>query len=56
MVLLDTPGVMMEEFNKLDGIMLKSVRNSMANADVLFYIVEDGAGSVRVGRIGAEKG
>ena len=40
MVLLDTPGVMMEEFNKLDGIMLKSVRNSMANADVLFYIVD----------------
>jgi len=40
MVLLDTPGVMIEEFNKLDGIMLKSVRNSMANADVLFYIVD----------------
>ena len=40
MVLLDTPGVMVEEFNKLDGIMLKSVRNSMANADVLFYIVD----------------
>ena len=40
MVLLDTPGVMQEEFNKLDGIMLKSVRNSMANADVLFYIVD----------------
>ncbi|CAL56826.1 P-loop containing nucleoside triphosphate hydrolase [Ostreococcus tauri] len=40
MVLLDTPGVMVEEFNKLDGIMLKSVRNSMANADVMFYIVD----------------
>ena len=40
MVLLDTPGVMVEEFNKLDGMMLKSVRNSMANADVLFYIVD----------------
>lgn len=40
MVLLDTPGVMQEEFNKLDGIMLKSVRNSMANADILFYIVD----------------
>jgi len=40
MVLLDTPGVMKEEFNKLDGLMLKSVRNSMANADVMFYIVD----------------
>jgi small GTP-binding protein len=40
MVLLDTPGVMREEFNKLDEMMLKSVRNAMANADVLLAIVD----------------
>ncbi len=40
MVLLDTPGVMKEEFNKLDEMMLKSVRNAMANADVLLAIVD----------------
>ena len=40
MVLLDTPGVMKEEFNKLDELMLKSVRNAMANADVMLVIVD----------------
>ena len=40
MVLLDTPGVMKEEFNKLDEMMLKSVRTAMANADVLLTIVD----------------
>ena len=40
MVLLDTPGVMREEFNKLDEMMLTSVRNAMANADVMLCIVD----------------
>jgi GTP-binding protein Era len=40
MVLLDTPGVMREEFNKLDELMLTSVRNAMANADVMLCIVD----------------
>jgi hypothetical protein len=35
-----TAGVMKEEFNKLDELMLKSVRNAMANADVLLTIVD----------------
>ena len=40
MVLLDTPGVMREEFNKLDEMMLISVRNAIANADVMLVIVD----------------
>ena len=40
MVFLDTPGVMREEFNKLDEIMLRSVRGAMANADVTLVIVD----------------
>ena len=40
MVLLDTPGVMLTEFNKLDTMMLRSVRGAMANADVVFVIVD----------------
>ena len=40
MVLLDTPGIMAEEFNKLDAMMLRSVRNAMANADVMLVIVD----------------
>lgn len=40
MVFLDMLGVMVEEFNKLDGMMLKSVWNLMVNVDVLFYIVD----------------
>ena len=40
MVLLDTPGVMREEFNKLDEMMLVSVRNAIANADVMLVIVD----------------
>ena len=31
---------MKEEFNKLDELMLKSVRNAMSNADVLLIIVD----------------
>ena len=40
MVLLDTPGVMKEEFNKLDEMMLRSVRGAVANADVILVIVD----------------
>ena len=40
MVLLDTPGVMKEEFNKLDEMMLRSVRGAVANADVVLVIVD----------------
>jgi GTP-binding protein Era len=40
MVLLDTPGVMREEFNKLDEMMLTSVRNAIANADVMLCILD----------------
>jgi GTPase Era involved in 16S rRNA processing len=31
---------MKSEFNKLDELMLKSVRNAMSNADVLLIIVD----------------
>ena len=48
MVLLDTPGVMREEFNKLDEMMLTSVRNAMANADVL---LRDRGRAARPGRV-----
>ena len=43
MVLLDTPGVMIEAFNKLDEQMLRAVRTSVNTADCLIVMIDGDA-------------